>query len=90
MEYAYSGQTFFFNKSNKMILNNEFFQQPFEVTFRSFAEIIKLIGKNYYPSRGKKIDKIIIDLQNNIVKKATLGGCIIEKVNQSVIISKEY
>jgi tRNA(Ile)-lysidine synthase len=51
--------TFFFNKSNKMILYKEFFQQPYEVIFRSFAEIIKLIGKKYYLARGKKLEKII-------------------------------
>ena len=81
--------TFFFNKSNKMILNKEFFQQPFEVTFRSFAEIIKLIGKNYYPSRGKKIEKIVRNIYNHSFLKGTLGGCIIEKVNQTIIVSKE-
>ena len=81
--------TFFFNESNKMILNNKFFQQPFEVTFRSFAEIIKLIGKNYYPARGKKIEKIISNIHNHSFLKGTLGGCIIERVNQTIIVSKE-
>ncbi len=81
---------FFSSKKNSFILNKEFFENSYEVIFRAFSDLIKLLGNKDYPSRGKKIDKIIIDLQNNIVKKATLGGCIIEKVNQSVIISKEY
>ena len=40
--------TFFLRKNNKMILNNKFFQQPYEVIFRSFSEVIKLIGKRYH------------------------------------------
>ena len=36
------------------------------------------------------MDKIINDIINKRLFRATLGGCIIEKVNQTVIISKEY
>ena len=43
----------------------------------------------YYAARGKKIDKLIGDIRRNQLSKATLGGCIIEKINQTVIISKE-
>jgi tRNA(Ile)-lysidine synthase len=81
--------TFFSAKKNKLILNKDFFLQPYEVTFRSLSESIKLIGKKYYSVRGKKIDKIINQIGNNELFRATLGGCIIEKVNQTVIISKE-
>ncbi len=37
----------------------------------------------------KKLDKIIKEIEKNTHCKLTLGGCIIEKVNQTVIISKE-
>ena len=40
--------------------------------------------------RGKKLDKVIKDIENKRLLRVTLGGCIIEKVNQTVIISKEY
>ena len=82
--------TFFFTKSNKLTLNKSFFEQPYEIIFRAFSEVIKIIGKKYYSVRGKKLDKIISDIQNFRLFKATLGGCIIEKVNQTVIISKEH
>ena len=82
--------TFFSNKSNKLILNKFFFHQPYEVIFRALSESIKLIGKKYYSVRGKKLDKIIKDIENNHSFKATLGGCIIEKVNETVIILKEH
>ena len=57
--------------------------------FRSFAEVIKIVGKKYYPVRGKKIDKIIqsINLQSSL--KVTLGGCIIKKINGTIILLKE-
>ena len=73
-----------------MILNKFFFHQPYEVIFRALSESIKLIGKKYYSPRGKKLDKIINDIQNNRSFRATLGGCIIEKVNETVIILKEH
>ena len=82
--------TFFSNKSNKLILNKFFFYQPYEVIFRALSESIKLIGRKYYSVRGKKLDKIIKDIENNHSFRATLGGCIIEKVNETVIILKEH
>jgi len=75
---------------NRLILNKEFFKQPREVVFRSFSDSVKSIGKKYYSARGKKLDKIINDIESNSLLKATLGGCIIKKVSQTVIISKEY
>ena len=76
-------------KKNSIILNKNFFQQPYEVIFRSFSDVIKIIGGKYYSVRGKKIDKILYEIQENSFLKGTLGGCILKKVNQSIIISKE-
>ena len=81
--------TFFLEKNNKLVLNREFFQEHYEVVFRALSESIKIIGKKYYSVRGKKLDKIINEIINNQSFRSTLGGCIIEKVNQTVIISKE-
>ena len=58
--------------------------------FRSFSDVIQMVGKKYYPVRGKKIDKIINDLENGRILKVTIGGCIVEKVNETLIISKEH
>ena len=49
-----------------------------------------MLGESYYPVRGKKIEKIINEIEKKEHFKVTLGGCIIKKVNQTVIISKEY
>ena len=82
--------SYFSKKNNKLFLNKDFFEQPFEVIFRSFSDSIKKIGENYYPSRGKKLEKMIFEIKKNSPFKATLGNCVIEKVNQTVIISKEH
>ena len=82
--------TYFSTHSNKLIINEKFFQQPHEIIFRSFSDSIKLIGKKHYSVRGKKLDKIIYDIKRNELFRATIGNCIIEKVNQSIIITKEH
>ena len=81
--------TFFSLKKKKLIIKNQYFNQPFEVILRSLSESIKFIGKRSYLVRGKKLAKIISNIENNRFYKQTLGGCIIEKVNQTIILSKE-
>ena len=80
--------TFLQNKK-KAILKESFFVQSDEVVFRSLVASIQVVGKKYYPVRGKKIDKIIelINLKSSF--KVTLGGCIIKKVNGTIILLKE-
>ena len=79
-----------FHKKKSIFLSKEFFNQPEEVVFRSLTEIIKIVGKKYYPVRGKKIDKVVELIKNNIFSKITLGNCIIKKVNNTIIVSKEH
>ena len=76
-------------KKQNAILNENFFSQSEEVVFRSFGEVIKIIGKKYYIVRGKKIDKIIDLIKTKSTFKVTLGGCVIKKVGRTVIFSKE-
>ena len=82
--------TFFSSKKKKLIIKNQYFNQPFEVILRSLSESVKFIGKRSYSVRGKKLAKIISKIENNRFYKQTLGGCIIEKVNQTIILSKEH
>ena len=82
--------TFFNSKEKKFTINQKFFEQPYEIIFRSLTILINIIGNKYHSVRGKKIDNLINNIENDSLFKATLGGCIIEKVNQTVIISKEY
>ena len=81
--------TFFSASKHQLIINKEFFQQPYEIVFRSFSNSIKLIGNKYYYPRGKKLDQIIGDIEENTLFRSTLGGCIIERVNHTILVSKE-
>ncbi len=85
-----SKNTFFSEKDKKLIVNEKFFQQPHEIIFRSLSESLKQIGGKYYAVRGKKLDRIISNYKKSHFFKLTLGGCIVEKVNQTVKISKEF
>ena len=79
----------FLQKKQKAILKESFFFQSDEVLFRSFVELIQIIGKKYYPVRGKKIDNIIHLIHLKSSFKVTLGGCIIKKINGTIILTKE-
>ena len=81
--------TYFSEKKKLIILKESFFHHSAEVIFRSFTDVIKIVGKKYYPVRGKKIDSIIQLINNKSYFKVTLGGCVIKKVNQTIIVSKE-
>ena len=80
----------YLNNQKKFILNETFFNQPDEVVFRSFSEIIHKIGVENKLTRGSKILNLInyINFSQNF-KKKTLSGCIFEKSNKSIIISQE-
>ena len=51
---------------------------------------MKLISGKYYVARGKSINDLIEKIQLNRIKaKVTLGGCFIEKINKTILISRE-
>ena len=77
------------NTNKSVILNKNFFYQPEEVVFRSLTEVLKTVGKKYYPSRGKKVVNLIEQITNDNNFKTTLGNCIIKRVNSTIIVSKE-
>tara|TARA_B100001113_G_scaffold295640_1_gene252895 strand:+ start:230 stop:1258 length:1029 start_codon:yes stop_codon:yes gene_type:complete len=79
-----------FDKNKSIVISKEFFDNPEEVVFRSFSEVIKNVGKKYYPARGKKIVNILGLIKNKSLFKTTLGNCLIRKVNQTVIVTKEH
>ena len=78
------------NKKKFIIINENFFDQPREVVFRSISELIHNIGNKKNFTRGKKILNLLNDITySKNFKKKTLSGCIFEKVNKSIIISRE-
>ena len=84
--------TKFIKQKNTYILNKLFFNQALEVTFRSFSSILIKISGKYYSPRGTKITEAISKILYKTklkVSKFTLGGCFIEKTNETVFITKE-
>ncbi len=77
-----------FNK-NKLLIKSDFFILPEEIIFRSLSILLKKMSSNDYPPRGKKIINLINDLKFKDKFKATLGGTIIEKIHDSVVVTKE-
>jgi tRNA(Ile)-lysidine synthase len=79
----------FLKEKKTCILKKEFFDQAHEVILRSLTTIIQTIGKKYYPTRGKSIDELINKIENKSFSKITLGGCFIERTNETILISEE-
>ena len=61
-----------------------------EVIFRAICDIISKVSGKYYPPRGKDVKNLITGIKSKKFKKATLGGCIIEKTYNTLIIRKEF
>ncbi len=73
-----------------IILKDDFLKQPDEIVFRSFSEVIQKVGKRDTFARGAKVENLIKHLiSSNNYSKKTLSGCIIQKLENSVIISPE-
>ena len=73
-----------------IILKDDFLKQPDEIVFRSFSEVLQKVGKKDNFTRGVKVDNLLKYLSSiNNYSKKTLSGCIIQKLENSVIISSE-
>jgi tRNA(Ile)-lysidine synthase len=79
----------FLSKKNIYILNNNFFDQSHEIIFRSLTNLIQKLGKKYYPVRGKSINELIKIINKKSFTKVTLGGCYVERINETILISQE-
>jgi tRNA(Ile)-lysidine synthase len=79
----------FLKKKNIYILNYNFFDQSHEIVFRSLTILIQRLGKKHYPVRGKSVNELIKKINKDSFTRATLGGCCVERVNKTIIISDE-
>ena len=79
----------YLKKNSFYILSANFFNEANEVVFRSFSQILNKIGERYYNARGKSISFMLNKIREKNFLKSTLSGCIIEKVGNSIKISKE-
>ena len=79
-----------FISKNKCLINTQIFsEEASEIIFRSFSDILSLVSGTYYPPRSKKIINLIGRIKKAKLNKSTLGGCIIEKKDSTISISKE-
>jgi tRNA(Ile)-lysidine synthase len=79
----------FLSKNRCQISEKIFAQEAGEIVFKSFSDILSLISGKYYPPRSKKIINLINRIKKNIFNKSTLGGCVVEKKDGQIFISKE-
>ena len=79
-----------FLSEHKCLINNKMFsEEAGEIIFKSFSDVLSLISGTYYPPRSKKILNLIERLRKNKLSKSTLGGCVIEREDNFISISKE-
>ena len=79
-----------FVSKNKCLINKQIFsEEAGEIIFKSFSDIFSLVSGTYYPPRSRKVINLINRVKKNKFSKSTLGGCIIEKKENSILISKE-
>ena len=77
------------NNNNKAILSLKFLRNTDEIVFRSFTKILQDISGRYFPARGKSVLRIINQIRQKSLTKTTIGGCVIEKIENSVVIYRE-
>jgi len=79
----------YFSQKQCYILSDSFFNKPNEIVFRSLINLIKKIGNKYYPPRGKSISQLLSKFKSGEIKKISISGSILEKINNSFVIYKE-
>ena len=79
-----------FLSKNSCIINPKLFsEEAHEVIFKLMSDVLSLVSSSYYPPRSKKILYLINQLKNSKFKKRTLGGCVLEKRDSFISITKE-
>ena len=79
----------FVSKGRCLINKQIFSEEAGEIIFKSFSDILSLVSGTYYPPRSKKVLSLINRIKSNNFTKSTLGGCIVEKKNNFILITKE-
>ena len=60
-----------------------------EIRLNILNKSIKILKRNYYPVRSKKVLNLIKKLENRNFRKATLGGCIFFVKKDKLCLKKE-
>ena len=79
-----------FLPKNKCLINIQIFsEEAGEIIFKSFSDILSLVSGTYYPPRSQKIINLIDRVKKDKFNKSTLGGCVIEKKDNFILVLKE-
>jgi len=79
-----------FASKSKCLINTKIFnEEAEEIIFKSFSDVLSLVSGKYYPPRSKKIINLISRIKKKSYTKSTLGGCVIDKQDNFILISKE-
>ena len=77
-------------KKNLILVNlKNFLVENNDIQYKIFSNSIKYITNNYYPPRAKKVLSLLVRVNAENELKATLGGCIIHKRQNNLVIYKE-
>ncbi|MDA7606134.1 tRNA lysidine(34) synthetase TilS [Pelagibacteraceae bacterium] len=60
-----------------------------EIQLKIISNCITSISKNYYPPRAKKVLNLLNGIKSDKKIKSTLGGCVIHKIQNNLVIYKE-
>ena len=77
------------SKKEAVINLSIFFEENDEIQLKVFSNCIKSVSKNYYPPRAKKVATLLNRVKLDKKFKATLGGCVIQKIRNNLLIYKE-
>lgn len=78
-------------QSNRATFSFEKFNQlPQEIRFRMLSKLLQEIGGNLKSARGERIENLISKIEAGVAFKAsTLGGCLISRKREQIIIMEE-
>ena len=68
---------------------NEFKKLNLDIQIHIINKSIKMLKKNYYTPRSKKVINLINRLNNKSFKRSTLGGCLFDKKKDLIYLKIE-
>ena len=74
------------NKKTVQLDTKKFNELNLDMKIQIINHSIKLISKNYYNPRSKKVQSLIGDINSDNFSRRTLGGCLISKNEKGLII----
>jgi len=83
-------QTCVETKKKQTVINiKNLFLESDEIKLKVLGNEIKTFSKSYYPPRSKKVMNLINEIEFKKRNKFTLGGCLLKKAGNFLIITKE-